>query len=285
MSLVHRGAGDPVPGVAPGRALPRRPARTAPRVFLALVVVAMLAGCRAQAPEAWRAEVVARHPHDPGAFTQGLVWHDGFLFESTGLYGSSSLRRVDLDTGAVEEVRYLSDDVFAEGLARVGDELVQLTWREGIAFRWPLDGFGRGEPERGRHAYRGEGWGLCFDGEHLVMSDGSDRLTLRDPQDFDVVRTVAVTLNGEPLEALNELECVDGYVWANVWHQDDIVRIDPADGVVDATVDLTGLLSTSERAALADGAVLNGIAWRPETATLLVTGKLWPVLFEIRIVD
>lgn len=255
------------------------------RGLLVLALAALLAGCRAQAPDTLQAEVVARHPHDPAAFTQGLLWHDGALFESTGLYGASSLRRVDLATGRVEEIRYLDENLFAEGLARVDDELIQLTWRAGLAFRWPSSGFGRGDPPRDTHEYRGEGWGLCFDGEHLVMSDGSARLTLRDAADFGVVRTVEVTEDGEPLDALNELECVEGAVWANVWYEDRIVRIDPEGGRVTATVDLSNLLSEEERAGLAEGAVLNGIAWRDESDTLLVTGKLWPSLFEIRLVD
>lgn len=256
---------------------------TPPRWILILGFAALLAGCRAQAPETLRAEVVARYPHDPRAFTQGFLWHDGSLFESTGLYGSSSLRRSDLETGEVREIRYLDEAYFAEGLALVNDELLQLTWREGVAFRWPARGFGDGAPPLSRHTYRGEGWGLCFDGERLVMSDGSDRLSLRDPLDFSLVRTVAVTLAGEPLEALNELECVGEQVWANIWHEDVIVRIDPADGRVTATVDLSHLLDDAERAALPDGAVLNGIAWRGETETLLVTGKLWPAVFEVRL--
>lgn len=252
------------------------------RCLLALCLLTVLAGCRGQAPETLQAEVVARYPHDPQAFTQGLVWHDGWLFESTGLYGSSSLRRSELETGEVQEIRYLDDDLFAEGLALVGDELIQLTWQAGLALRWPVTGFGRGEPPHATHRYQGEGWGLCFDGDALVMSDGSDRLTLRDPDDFSVLRTVHVTADGESLAALNELECVRDVVWANVWYEDRIVRIDPRDGRVTGSLDLSHLLDERERAALPEGAVLNGIAWREQTDTLLVTGKLWPALFEIR---
>ena len=247
------------------------------------LLVTLAAGCRAQTPATLHAEVVERHPHDADAFTQGLVWHDGRLYESTGLYGASSLRRVELESGDVEEIRYLEEDLFAEGLALVGGELIQLTWRAGAAFRWPTDGFGRGDPPLERYAYDGEGWGLCALGERLAMSDGSDRLTFRDPEDFRVVGTVRVTLDGEPLGALNELECVDGEIWANVWYEDRIVRIDPESGRVTATVDLASLLDASERAALAEGAVLNGIAHRPETDTFLVTGKLWPAVFEVRL--
>ena len=255
--------------------------RAAP--LLAILVLVLVVACRPARSVSLSATVLERHPHDPRAFTQGLLWHDGALFESTGLYGASTLRRIDLESGEVSERRYLAEDLFAEGLARVEDTLVQLTWREGVALVWPLQGFAAAEGPTRRHAYRGEGWGLCFDGERLVMSDGSDRLTFRDPDDFRVLDSVGVVLDGEPLDALNELECVDGRVWANVWHEDRIVRIDPATGRVTATADLSGLLTDDEKARLQEGAVLNGIAWREETGTFLVTGKLWPALFEIRL--
>lgn len=259
-----------------------RSRRVAPRLLPLLLSVALVA-CGSAPPDELRAEEVARYPHDGNAFTQGLVWHDGALFESTGLYGRSSLRRVRLSDGEVEAIRYLPDDVFGEGLARVGDELVQLTWRAGSAYRWPVDGFERGEPPLETHAYEGEGWGLCYDGQRLVMSDGSDALTFRDPETFAVLDTVTVTLDGEPLPRLNELECVGGDVWANVWYEDRIVRIDPEGGRVTAWLDLSGLLSDEERARLGPDAVLNGIAWRETSETLLVTGKLWPVLIELRL--
>lgn len=263
----------------------RRRAPVVVRLLLAPLFLLLSAGCGAAQPDELTATVVARHPHDPQAFTQGLLWHDGALYESTGRYGASTVRRVDPASGEVLEVRYLPDDLFAEGLARVDDTLIQLTWRAGRAYVWPLDGFGRGEPALARHAYEGEGWGLCFDGRRLVMSDGSDRLTFRDAADFAVTGSVDVTMDGEPLEALNELECADGAVWANVWYEDHIVRIDPGSGRVTATVDLSELLSVEERARLGDGAVLNGIAWDEERGTLWVTGKLWPALFEIELDD
>lgn len=252
------------------------------RLLGVLLLATLLSGCRSAEPIALEPVVVARYQHDPRAFTQGLLLHEGALYESTGRYGASSLRRVELETGDVEAIRWLPADLFAEGLARVDDRLVQLTWRAGRAFEWPIDGFERAGPPLAEHAYDGEGWGLCFDGERLVMSDGSDRLTFRDPDDFEALGTVHVTLNGEPLDELNELECTDEGVWANVWYEDTIVRIDPGSGRVTATLDLSGLLSAPERAALDDGAVLNGIAWREGRGTLLVTGKLWPALFEVR---
>jgi len=226
---------------------------------------------------AW--EVVATFPHDPTAFTQGLLLTpDGRLFESTGLYGSSDVREVDLADGTVLQEADLAPELFGEGLALAGDRLVQLTWREGTALLWDPDGL---EP-LGSFAYEGEGWGLCPDGDRLVMSDGSARLTFRDPATFAVTGGVDVTLDGTPVDDLNELECVDGAVWANVWLTDRIVRIDLASGRVTGVLDLTGLL---DRSAAPGADVLNGIAFRPDTGTFLVTGKLWPTVFELRLID
>jgi glutamine cyclotransferase len=260
----------------------RRPSRRAAPYLLLLLSLSLVA-CGSAPPRELQAEEVARYPHDTDAFTQGLLWYDGALYESTGLYGRSSLRRVRLADGAVQAIRYLPDDVFGEGLARVGEELVQLTWRAGVAYRWPVAGFERGEPPLETHAYEGEGWGVCHDGTRLVMSDGSASLTFRDPATFAVQGTVTVTMDGEPLDRLNELECIGGDVWANVWYEDRIVRIDPEAGRVTAWLDLADLLSDAERDRLGPDAVLNGIAWREEAGTLLVTGKLWPVLVELRL--
>ncbi|MEX2502369.1 MAG: glutaminyl-peptide cyclotransferase [Trueperaceae bacterium] len=246
------------------------------------VVLACAACAQAPVPEL-DAQVLQRLPHDGEAFTQGLLWHDGRLFESTGLYGASSVRRVDPDDGRVEAIRWLPDDEFGEGLARVGDQLIQLTWRAGRAYRWPLDGFERGDPPLTVHAYDGEGWGLCHDDDRLIMSDGSDRLFFRNPDDFDLRGSVQVHWDGEPLERLNELACVDGSVWANVWFDDRIVRIDPNDGRVTAWIDLSGLLPAAEREPLGPDAVLNGLAWDPERRVLYATGKLWPAVFALRI--
>lgn len=250
--------------------------------ILAALTVALV-GCGASPASELGYEVVARYPHDDAAFTQGLLWHDGALYESTGLYGRSTLRRVALEDGEIEAVRYLPADVFAEGLARVDDELVQLTWRAGAAFRWPVDGFERGDPPLDTHAYQGEGWGLCHDGERLVMSDGGATLEFRDASDFSRLGAVEVTLDGEPLPRLNELECVGDDVWANVWYDDRVYRIDAGSGRVTGWLDLAELLPEELRAGLDEEAVLNGLAWRGETGTMLVTGKLWPELVELRI--
>jgi glutamine cyclotransferase len=223
-----------------------------------------------------RWDVVGTYPHDPGAFLQGLVWHEGGLFESTGLLGRSTLRRVEFPSGRVLQRVSLPSDVFGEGLARVGNRLIQLTWKSGRAFVYDLRTLRLLEEFR----YEGEGWGLAFDGTSLIQSDGSDVLTYRDPQRFTPTRRLPVTWNGRPLQYLNELEVVDGEVWANVWYTDYIVRIEPTSGRVSSYLDLTGLLPASQRHR---DAVLNGIAYDPATRRVFVSGKLWPSLFEIRV--
>ena len=184
-------------------------------------------------------------------------------------------------SGAVLRSEALPDDWFGEGLALVDDRLIQLTWRDGVATTWDVETFAPAS----RFAYEGEGWGLCFDGRGLVMSDGSDRLTFRDAETFEVLADVSVTLAGEPLGQLNELECVDGAVWANVWLSDTIVRIDPADGAVTGVLYLAGILETEPTSRQQPPDVLNGIAWDATAGTFLVTGKLWPELIEIRVPD
>lgn len=228
-------------------------------------------------PERFRVRVVRRYPHDTSAFTQGLLWHEGHLYESTGLRGRSTLRKVDLETGEVLRRRDLDRALFAEGLALVGTRLIQLTWQSGQAHVWNLEDFRHERTFR----YQGEGWGLCHDGQHLVMSDGSSRLVFREPDTFRAVREVTVRREGRALRQLNELECVDGAVWANVWQTDELVRIDPASGRVTAVVDASGLLSDEEEL---DVDVLNGIAWIPERQRFVITGKLWPHLFEVELV-
>jgi glutaminyl-peptide cyclotransferase len=221
-----------------------------------------------------RPQVLATFPHDPAAFTQGLVWDAGRLFESTGLEGQSTVREVDLATGTVLRRRDLPPDVFGEGLALYKDRLIQITWKDHVAFEWARDDFRK----LGEHSYEGEGWGLCLDGARLVMSDGSGTLTFRDPVTFSVQGTLDVTLDGQGVRNLNELECVGDEVYANVWLTDYIYRIDKRDGQVTGVIDAAGLL-TPEEEATAD--VLNGIAHKPETGTFLITGKLWPKLFEV----
>lgn len=221
-----------------------------------------------------KVKVLGSVPHDPEAYTQGLVWSEGVLYESAGQYGHSSLRQVDPTTGKVVRSMQVPPRYFAEGLARVGDRLIQLTWQEGAAFVYDLATFER----RGELPYSGEGWGLCYDGRRLIMSDGSNRLSFRDPATFATTGGVDVTLDGRPAMRLNELECVDGAVYANVWQTDGILRIDPETGRVTTVIDASGLL-TPQEAARAE--VLNGIAYKPETKTFLLTGKYWPRMFEV----
>jgi glutaminyl-peptide cyclotransferase len=221
--------------------------------------------------------IVKVYPHDPGAFTQGLQYIDGALYEGTGLYGRSSIRRVRLETGEVLQRRDVPREHFGEGITIAGDELFQLTWQSQIAFVYDRKTFA---PRR-TLSYRGEGWGLTHDGASLVMSDGSDTLKFLDPKTFTEQRRVRVTSSGVPLRDLNELEYVKGEIFANVWQTDSIVRIDPKTGRVTGRINLAGLLSARERAA-AD--VLNGIAYDAPGDRLFVTGKLWPKLFEIRLV-
>jgi glutamine cyclotransferase len=227
-------------------------------------------------------EVLSRRPHDVAAWTQGLQLDDaGTLFESTGLRGRSTIRAVDPASGTLLRIAELPDDQFGEGLALVDDRLIQLTWQEGLARVWDAATL---EP-LGTFDYQGEGWGLCYDGQRLVMSDGSDQLTFRDAETFEVTGALRIEPAVEPVLRLNELECVDGLVWANVWLTDTIVRIDPDRGQVTGRLDLAGILGQPQTIDAEAPDVLNGIAWDATTRTFLVTGKLWPELIEIRVSD
>lgn len=224
--------------------------------------------------ESLSVQVRRAFPHDPGAYTQGLLWWDGRLYESTGQYGRSDLRRIDPATGAVEQRVAISPAYFGEGLARIDDRLVMLTWKAQRAFVFGLDRF----DEQRTFRYEGEGWGLCNDGRRLVMSNGSDRLTFRDLRTFEVLGEVAVTLRGFPLTQINELECVGEAVYANVYQSDFLVRIDPGSGRVTHYIEASGLLTREERRGVD---VLNGIAFDPGAETFYITGKLWPKMFEV----
>jgi glutamine cyclotransferase len=222
--------------------------------------------------------VVRSFPHDPAAFTQGLLYSNGELFESTGLYGESSVRRVELATGRILQRRAVEGRYFAEGLALAGDALIQLTWQHNIGFVYD-----RATLERRRtFAYEGEGWGLAYDPRGgLVLSDGSERLRFLDPTTFAATRTIRVTDAGRPVTQLNELEWIDGEIWANVWQSDRVARIDASSGVVTHWVDLTSLWPRAQRTRSAD--VLNGIAYDPSAKRIFVTGKKWPRVYEIRV--
>lgn len=223
-------------------------------------------------------DVLARYPHDDSAFTQGLAFDDqGNLFESTGKYGRSSLRQVDVPSGETLRKVSLDKKFFGEGLTYFESRLVMLTWRESTAIVFDAVTF----RELERINYDGEGWGLCFNGADLVMSDGSADLVFRDPATFAERRRVTVVESGTPVRNINELECVDDRVFANQWRTNRILEIDPSDGAVTAVVDASGLLSETEAG---DADVLNGIAYDPLAGTFLITGKNWPWLFEARFV-
>ena len=217
--------------------------------------------------------VVNEYPHDRNAFTQGLVYADGDLYEGTGRYGESTLRRVDLESGDVLRSYALEPHHFGEGIAVLGDRIYQLTWRTQTCFVYDRETFAL----LGTFGYPTEGWGLTTDGERLIMSDGTSKLVFRDPETFAEVGSVVVQDDDQPIPYLNELEYIDGEVWANVWRTDVIARIDPATGRVNSWINLTDLLSRGEQRA----DVLNGIAHDPATGRIFVTGKLWPRLFEI----
>jgi glutaminyl-peptide cyclotransferase len=222
---------------------------------------------------------VREFPHDPKAFTQGLIYLNGALYESTGLEGHSSLRKVHLETGRVLQEIKIPDRFFAEGLTDWQQCLVQLTWQSHIGFVYGLFNF-----EKLREfSYPGEGWGLTHDGKNLIMSDGSSTLRYLDPVTYQTVRMLHVTADGSAVNNLNELEYVRGEIYANIWESDAIARISPVTGNVLHWVDMTGLLSAADRAGQPD--VLNGIAYDRQNDRLFVTGKLWPKLFEIKIVD
>lgn len=227
-------------------------------------------------------QVLATYPHDTNAFTEGLLWHDGTLYESTGRYGdkSNDLRQVDLTTGSVLRKFQLSDEFYGEGLALVDDRLIQLTWKNDTAFVYDLKTF---DPV-GTLMYTGEGWGLCYDGKQLYMSDGSNLITVRDPKTFQPTRQLSVTLEGVPVLQVNELECVGDSIYSNVWLTDTMLRIDKATGVVTGYINAANLRAIVESSLTDGNAVLNGIAYNPDTDTFYVTGKMWPKLFEVRFV-
>jgi len=266
----------PFPQTDPASCRPRRHGRRARTPLAALALAALAAACSRGEP-ATGYEVIARFPHDTSAYTQGLLYHNGVLYESTGRYGVSELRRVELESGRVLQRVRLPDDRFGEGLALLDGKLYQLTWESGVGYVYDvetlalLDSF----------TYAGEGWGLTTDGKSLIMSNGSDTIRYLDPQTFETTRTVAVSDRGSPLKEINELEYINGVLYANVYRTDWIVRIDPETGSVLGWTNMRGLLSARERTPYTD--VLNGIAYDAENNRLFVTGKLWPVLFHVRL--
>jgi glutaminyl-peptide cyclotransferase len=255
--------------------------------FLASAVTIMAVGfLRAPGFAAWQQprgiptygyQIQHVYPHDPAAFTQGLQYLDGVLYEGTGLHGRSSIRKVALETGKVLQRHDVAAEYFGEGITVWKNDLIELTWKTQVAFVYDRATF----QLKKQFSYLGEGWGLTHDGTNLIMSDGSDQLRVLDPVTFSEQRRIRVTEAGAPLRNLNELEVVKHEILANVWQTDYVARIAPDTGRVVGYIDLRGLLSPAERAS-AD--VLNGIAYDAAGDRLFITGKLWPKLFEIKIV-
>ncbi|QDV06351.1 Glutamine cyclotransferase [Planctomycetes bacterium Poly30] len=230
-------------------------------------------------PRLYTYDVVARYPHDRGAYTQGLLWLDGKLYESTGQRGESSLRIVDLETGEVQKKRDIDRRLFGEGLAAVNGLFYMLTWKAGQALLFDINTL---RPLSYGYSYPGEGWGLTTCDEGLVMSDGTSQIRFLDPKGMKPIRSIQVSDRGRPIDQLNELEWIRGEIWANLWKSNLIARIDPATGKVNAWVDMTGLLGT-ERVNYPEEDVLNGIAWDEEGERLFLTGKRWPYLYQVEL--
>jgi glutamine cyclotransferase len=247
------------------------------RLRLSLFVLVLLGSAR-NLPAADTYRIVHAYPHDQQAFTQGLIYCDGHLYESTGLEGKSSLREEDLETGRILQFHDVPSRYFAEGLTDWGNTLIQLTWQTHVAFVYDRATF----RFLRSFSYDTEGWGLTHDKKSLILSDGSATLRFLDPATFHVTRTITVKDHGKPVHELNELEFIHGQIYANIWHADRIARIAPTTGAVLGWIDLSGLLPANEHSAAE--AVLNGIAYDAAHDRLFVTGKLWPRIFEIQVV-
>ena len=252
------------------------------RIMRTVLIIGLLsvAACGfAQEPvQEYSYKVLNTYPHNIESFTQGLIYREGYLFEGTGKNGLSSLSKINLEDGSVLMAERLNRRYFGEGIEIVGDKIYQLTWKAHMVFVYDKDTF----EQTGSHYNATEGWGLAYDGAELILSDGSSVLQFLEPEAFAPTRKVNVTYNGNPLPNLNELEYINGEVWANVWQTNFIVRIDPDSGVVRSVIDFTGL---SDRTQLGSSeAVLNGIAWDAEQQRLYVTGKHWANLFEVELV-
>jgi glutamine cyclotransferase len=258
--------------------------RLAQAVVLGLLALAALGGPAVRGGGDAQADVptlsytlVNSWPHDRRAFTEGLVFNGGLLIESTGIYGLSSLRKVELATGKVLQEVKLDPEFFGEGIAVLGGKIYQLTWQSHRGFIYDLKTLA----PAGGFTFTGEGWGLTTDGQSLIMTDGTNRIRFIDPATFEVTRTIDVLAHGEPVRNLNELEYVKGELYANVWQTQFILRIDPATGRVLDVVDFVGILPQAER--VADTDVMNGIAYDPEGDRLFVTGKYWPKIYEVQV--
>lgn len=277
LALAPGSSRAPSPSGRPGSP-ERRPGRFLGRARMVLLLLAGgLTACGPSVPQK-TVEILRILPTDPDAYTQGLVLDGNVFFESTGTYGGSTLREVEVETGEILRLHRLPDDHFGEGLALVGDRLIQLTWQEGIAWIYDRESF----EVVGRFEYQGNGWGLCYDGEDLWMTTGGSLLVRRDPITFEVRERVPVTLRDRPQFEVNELACVGDHIYGNIFQEDRIVKIEKATGVIVAEIDASPLNPQSGRPLGDPEAVLNGIAWDPETDTFYLTGKRWPTIFQVR---
>ncbi|MCF0164529.1 MAG: glutaminyl-peptide cyclotransferase [Bacteroidales bacterium] len=246
-------------------------------ICLIITLLVSVSCSNAQKVDFYRFKILETYPHDITSYTQGLFFHNGELYESCGQYGESSMRKVDIKSGkAVQRVNF-DGRYFLEGSCMINGKLFILTWREGVCFVCDPVTF----KETARIPLRGEGWGLTTDGKQLIMSDGSSNIYFKDPRTFADTRTISVTKDGKPVTYLNELEYIDGKIWANVYGQDVIVMIDPKTGVVEGILDCRNILPRRDYTSRTD--VLNGIAYNPDTKELYITGKYWPKMFKIKI--
>jgi len=223
-------------------------------------------------------KIIQVYPHDTEAFTQGLVFKDGFLYEGTGLFRNSSLRKIDLESGKVLKIKKIPDRFFGEGITIFGDRIIQLTWKGNIGFVYNKNTFNLTD----RFNYPYEGWGICQDGKYLIVSDGTSTIRFLEPDNFREISRITVQENGTPINNINELEYVKGEIYANIWQSEFIAKINPLNGSISGWIDLTGLLKMENVEKKVD--VLNGIAYDRENDRLFVTGKLWPFVFEIELI-
>ena len=246
--------------------------------LIVLLAAVFVCSCSNSDTVFYACKVVHTYPHDRNAFTQGLVFENGFLYEGTGLYGSSTLRRVELETGKILQMHQLPSQLFGEGITIFGDKIIQLTWKSNLGFVYDKDTF----ELKNKFNYPSEGWGITHDEKYLIISDGTSTLRFLDPKTFKVVDQIEVHKQGFPLTSLNELEYIQGKIYANVWKTDCIAIIDPKTGKVDGWIELKGILSLEDYGRRIDA--LNGIAYDAKNDRLFVTGKLWPKLFEIDLI-
>ncbi len=247
-------------------------------IILTVVIITYMINREPSVSQRYGYEIVNTFPHDANAFTQGIIYDDGVLYEGTGQYGYSSIRKVELKTGKVLQKYEMPDEYFGEGITIWKDKIVQLTWQSKTGFVYDKATF---KPQ-GEFSYKTEGWGITHDGEHLIMSDGSPTLYFLDPETYEVVSKIAANYGTQLLKNLNELEYINGKIYANIWKTEDIAIINPNTGIVESLIELDGLMDSLVTHHQID--VLNGIAYDAKNKRLFVTGKWWPKLFEIKLI-